>query len=192
MTTDDIARLAYLVLLGLAVAGWFFASNRDSLGKTTQQAAVWGLIFVGAIAGYGLWNDIKNDITPGQLMISDNVIEIPRGRDGHYNIILQINGTPVDFTVDTGASQVVLSQSDAARIGIDLDTLAYLGRAQTANGTVRTAPIRLDTVSAGSITDTNLPAVVNEGEVFGSLLGMTYLGLFERIEIAGDRMILTR
>ena len=40
-----------LVLLLTAVVGWFFAQNRKSLGKNMQFAAIWGLIFVGAIAG---------------------------------------------------------------------------------------------------------------------------------------------
>ena len=192
MSTDDIARLAYLILLGLAVAGWFFAQNRESMGKTAQQAAVWGLIFVGAIAGYGLWNDIQNDISPRQSVHSGNTVEIPRGFDGHYALTLTINGTPVQFLVDTGASQMVLSLRDAERVGIETETLAFLGRAQTANGIVRTAPVTLDEVAVGPIIDRGVRAVVNEGEIEGSLLGMTYLNLYDRIEIQGDRMVLTR
>lgn len=192
MNSDDIARLAYLILLGLAVAGWFFAQNRESMGKTAQQAAVWGLIFVGAIAGYGLWNDIQNDIAPRQSVHSGNTIEIPRGIDGHYALTLTINGTPIEFLVDTGASQMVLSQRDAERVGINTQSLAYLGQAQTANGIVRTARVTLDDVTVGPITDTNVRAVVNEGDIDGSLLGLSYLNLFERIEIQGDRMVLIR
>ncbi len=192
MSSDDFARLAYLVLLGLAVGGWFIASGRENWGKTAQQLAIWGLIFVGVVAAYGLWNDISRDIAPRQSILAGGTVEIPRGNDGHYALTLDINGTPVDFLVDTGASQMVLSQRDAARVGIDLGTLAYLGQAQTANGTVRTAAVRLETVTLGEISDTGLRAVVNEGDIDASLLGMTYLNLFERIEIQGDRMLLIR
>ncbi len=187
-----IARLAYLGLLAAALGGWFLLQLRGNPGKTLQMIAIWALIFVGVIAGYGLWNDIRRDIAPMQSMIAENVVTVPRSPDGHYHLVLQINGTPVEFVVDTGASDMVLSQQDAARVGLDPATLAYTGIALTANGQVRTAPVRLDRVELGTIVDENLRAVVNEGDLDGSLLGMGYLGLFDRIEIAGDELILTR
>ncbi len=192
MNGDQIAQIAYLGLLGAALAGIYLVSHRETLSKTLQQAAVWVLIFLGVIAGVGLWSDIQRNISPHQSVVSDNRIEVPQSADGHYHLILDINGTPVDFVVDTGATEMVLSREDAARIGIDVDNLAYLGTALTANGMVRTAPIRLDRVALGPIVDQNVRAVVNEGELFGSLLGMGYLDRFQRIEIAGDRLILTR
>jgi aspartyl protease family protein len=93
--------------------------------------------------------------------------------------------------VDTGASNVVLSRTDARRLGIDPDSLAFVGAAQTANGTVRTALVRLPEVSLGPWQDRNVAAYVNDGNMDLSLLGMDYLGLF-RLEIADDRMILRR
>jgi aspartyl protease family protein len=65
-------------------------------------------------------------------------------------------------------------------------------QAQTANGTVRMAPVRLDTVTVGDVSARNIQAVVNGGELRQSLLGMRYLNLFSSIEIKQDRMILTR
>ncbi len=187
-----IARLAYLGLLAAALGGWFLMQMRGNPGKTMQMIAVWALIFVGVIAGYGLWNDIRRDIAPMQTMVAENVVSVPQSPDGHYHLVLQINGTPVEFVVDTGATDMVLSQQDAARVGLDPATLAYTGVALTANGEVRTAPVRLDRVELGSIVDRDIRAVVNEGDLDGSLLGMGYLGLFDRIEIAGDELILTR
>lgn len=192
MNGDQIAQMAYLGLLGAAIAGIYLVSHRENLGKTLQQAAIWVLIFLGVIAGAGLWSDIQRNISPHQSVIADDRIEVPQSIDGHYHLVLEINGTPVDFVVDTGATEMVLSQEDAARIGLDVDGLNYLGQALTANGVVRTAPVRLETVALGPIVDTNVRAVVNEGALFGSLLGMGYLDRFERIEIAGDRLILTR
>ncbi|QQA41384.1 TIGR02281 family clan AA aspartic protease [Pelagovum pacificum] len=192
MDGDDIARIAYLSLLGAAIGGWFLMQNRGQLGKMAQQAAVWALIFVGVVAAVGLWSDIRDDVMPRQSVISENVIEIPRGPDGHYSIRAEVNGVPLDFVVDTGASQIVLSRQDAERVGIDPDGLVYSGSAQTANGIVGTAPVSLDRLAVGPIEDRNVRAYVNEGELFGSLLGMGYLNRFERIEIEGDRLILTR
>ncbi|WP_411889749.1 TIGR02281 family clan AA aspartic protease [Yoonia sp. SDW83-1] len=192
MTTDQIMQAIYLGLLGLAIAGSYIAANRNDLGKMAQQALIWLLIFVGVVGAYGLWDEISNDVTGRQTFIGDARVEVPRSRDGHYYLTLDINDVPVDFVVDTGASQVVLTRRDAARIGLDPDTLNYFGSASTANGVVRTAPVQLETVAMGDILDRNLPAVVNEGEMEGSLLGMTYLGLYDRIEITNGRLVLTR
>ncbi len=192
MTTDQIMQAIYLGLLGLAIAGSYIAANRNDLGKMAQQALIWLLIFVGVVGAYGLWDEISNDVTGRQTFIGDARVEVPRSRDGHYYLTLDINDVPVDFVVDTGASQVVLTRRDAARIGLDPGTLNYFGSASTANGVVRTAPVQLETVAMGDILDRNLPAVVNEGEMEGSLLGMTYLGLYDRIEITNGRLVLTR
>jgi len=192
MNTDQIMQLTYLVLLGAAIGGSAIVAGRKNMGKMAQQAAIWALIFVGVIGAYGLWDDISNDVNPRQAIVSADMVEVPRSTDGHYYLRLDINDTFVDFVVDTGASQVVLSQADAARIGIDPDNLRYSGSAFTANGVVRTAPVELGAVSLGQITDRNVPAVVNEGAMDTSLLGMTYLGRYSRIEIADDTLVLTR
>ena len=192
MDGDNIGRLAYLVLLGLAVGGWFIAENRANLGRTARQAAVWGLIFVGAIAAVGLWSDIRDDVLPRQSVVGKGTIEVPRGFDGHYYLVLHLNDVPVDFIVDTGATDVVLTLMDARRIGIDIDGLVFSGVASTANGTVRTAFARIDDVRLGTIRDRAITVSVNGGEMAGSLLGMSYLRRFEKIEIAGGRLILTR
>ncbi|NCO86272.1 MAG: TIGR02281 family clan AA aspartic protease [Rhodobacterales bacterium] len=192
MSGDDIARIAYLGLLAVAIAGSYLVHNRDNLDRVAQQAAIWGLIFVGAIAAAGLWGDIRRDVAPRQAVVEDGRIVIPRGPDGHYHVTLEINGVPLRLVVDTGATDLVLSRRDAARVGLDPGGLAYLGTAQTANGTVRTATVRLDTVGLGPFTDRGLRAVVTDGAMEGSLLGMGYLRLFGRIEIADGQMILTR
>jgi aspartyl protease family protein len=84
MTGDQIASFAYLVLLGSAVAGWLFLQSRQSRSKLVQQAAIWGLIFVGVIAAVGLWSDIRRDVLPRQEFVSSQEIRIPRQPDGHY------------------------------------------------------------------------------------------------------------
>ena len=193
MSEFDTARLLYLVLLGGAVVLWFFAQNRKSLGHITQQALVWGLIFVGVIAAVGLWGDIRQTVRPGQAVLAEaGRIEVPRAPDGHYYLTAEVNGTPVEFVIDTGASQIVLSERDARRAGIDTTGLVYIGRAITANGEVRTAPVRLERLAIGPFSDERVRAVVNEGELDRSLLGMDYLQRFSSVEISGNRLVLTR
>lgn len=193
MDGDSIARLLYLSILFIAIAGWFAASNRPSLGKTLQMLLVWGMIFMGLMAGYGLWNDIKGGFNTGQQSVAqDGAIEVPLRRDGHFYLTLQVNGEPVEFLVDTGASQVVLTKADAATVGIDVGSLAFFGRAQTANGEVRTARVMLDHVVLEDLEDRRVLASVNDGELDISLLGMSYLSRFDRIEITPDALLLYR
>ncbi len=193
MSDFDYARLFYLVLLGGAVVTWFFAQNRKSLGRVTQQALVWGLIFIGVIAAVGLWGDIRQTVRPSQTVLAEaGRIEVPRAPDGHYYLTAEVNGTAVEFVIDTGASQIVLSERDARRVGIDTAGLVYVGRATTANGEVRTAPVRLDRLAIGPFADERVRAVVNEGDLDRSLLGMDYLQRFSSVEIAGNRLVLTR
>ncbi len=194
MANIETGQLIYLVLLLLMVAGWFFMQNRQSMNKTLQQLAVWGMIFVGVAAGYGLWGDIRRSTNMSQQTYQSGTgsVTIPRARDGHYYLTARINEKPVRFVVDTGATDMVLTQEDAEMIGLDPDNLNYLGRAGTANGEVRTAFVRLNEVQLGEVRDFDVPAVVNGGQMSQSLLGMGYLQRWGRIEIAGGELILTR
>lgn len=192
MDSDNIAQLAYLALLGTAVVAWFFAQNTQSLGKTTQQALIWVLIFVGVIAGVGLWGDLKHTIAPSVTQPTEDSIEIPRSINGHYEITMMVNGVPVDFLVDTGASQIVLAPKDAHKVGFDVENLRYTGQAQTANGVVATAEVILDDIKFGTLSARGIRAWVNQSDMDESLLGMTYLNRFGSIEIRNDTMILTR
>ncbi len=189
----EIGRLGYLGLLLAALVLWMFVQQRGRLMQKLQQLAAWGLIFLGVIAAFGLWDDIRHTVSPQQSVFAEaGRIELPRASDGHYYLTLQINDTPVRFVVDTGATGVVLTRQDAARIGIATADLAFHSSARTANGAVETAPVRLGTVTLGSFEDRNLPAFVNGGEMDNSLLGMSYLQRFDRLEIAGGKMVLER
>jgi aspartyl protease family protein len=190
MDSDQIAQLVYLVLLLVAVGGWVLVEYRTRLGVALRTAMAWGMIFLGVMAGYGLWTDIKTDIAPRQ-MVAGGQIEVPRAQDGHYYLTLEINAEPIRFMADTGASNMVLSDADAARLGIDPASLAYMGEASTANGVVRTANVTLPVVELGPYRDEDFRAYVTEGDMDISLLGMDYLGQY-RIEIADGTMILRR
>lgn len=193
MTGDQTASLIYLVLLGTVIGSYFFVAGRLRLGETLRQAGLWVLIFIGVIAGYGLWSDIQTTVMPRQSVFAqEGRIEVPRSADGHYHMVLDVNGTPVRFVVDTGASDLVLTREDAARAGIDTGALAFVGSARTANGSVATARVWLDSVALGPIVDKGVPALVNGGEMSGSLLGMSYLDRFAQVSIANGRLVLTR
>ncbi|WGW02494.1 retropepsin-like aspartic protease family protein [Tropicibacter oceani] len=193
MSSWETGQFIYLLVLGGALALWLFIENRDSIGTKLKQLSAWGLIFLGTIAVIGLWGDIRQTVQPRQAVFADQGrIELPMAPDGHYYVTLQLNGEPIRFVVDTGASAVVLTRQDAARAGIDAEKLAFFSEAMTANGAVKTAPVTLDMVALGPFEDRKMPAFVNAGEMDTSLLGMTYLQRFDRIEISGGQLVLER
>ena len=188
----DPARLAYLSLLLLALGAFVVVEFRRDAGSTTRAVLAWGLIFLAAIGAAGLWQDISREVMPRQAMLDPTRIEVPLGPDGHFHLTAELNGAPVRFIVDTGASALALSPRDARRAGIDLDRLVYAGQARTANGIVPTATVRLDRVAIGDIVDENVPAMVIQADIDRSLMGMDYLRRFARISFEGDTMILER
>jgi len=190
--TIDPARLAYLTLLLLALGAFVLVEFRRDAGSTLRAVLAWGLIFLAAIGAAGLWQDISRDVMPRQAMLDPARIKVPLGNDGHFHLTVELNGTPVRFIVDTGASALALSQRDARRAGIDLDRLVYAGQARTANGIVPTATVRLDRVAIGDIVDENVPAMVIQADIDRSLMGMDYLRRFARVSFEGDSMVLER
>jgi aspartyl protease family protein len=122
------------------------------------------------------------DAPPPTAPVTDgwNSIAVPEDGSGHFTVTAMVNGTPVDFLVDTGASHVVLTPADAARVG----------RAETANGTVGLAPVMLRELRIGQFSRYGVPAIVNAAPMQVSLLGMSFLAKLEGWEAKGDRLLL--
>ncbi|NNU80802.1 TIGR02281 family clan AA aspartic protease [Halovulum dunhuangense] len=195
MSENDVARLIYLGLLLLFVGGMLFVGGRAGIGAKLRHMLTWVGIFLMLILAYGQRDVILSQLSPTPPRaerLAGGSIALPRSPGGSFEATLQVNGVPVRFLVDTGATEVVLSLEDARRAGFDPDRLEFRGRAITANGTVQTAPIRIEEITFAGLTDRNIRASVNGGELGVSLLGMNYLNRFERIEITSDRMLLVR
>ena len=186
MDAGQIIALGLLIVISLSLLGSMLSHGG------LRNALIWVLIFLGFVAVGSQWEEVRTSFLPQQATFTDQSIQVPKGPDNHFRLTLRINDVPVEFLVDTGASQVVLTREDAARVGLDPDSLAYIGSAMTANGEVATAPVRLDRVDLGDMRDTRVRASVNSGEMNSSLLGMSYLGRFESIEIRRDMLILNR
>lgn len=191
MDGDTLARVGYLAIILVAVGGWVMVEFRERMGQALRMGMAWGLIFVGVMAGYGLWSDIRRDVMPMQEIGDAGTVEVPRAADGHYYLTLLIDGTSVPFMVDTGASGMVLGATDAERLGINSNDLQFLGQASTANGVVRTARVTLDRVELGPFSNDSFHAYVTEGDMDQSLLGMDYLGQF-RMQFSDGKLILQK
>ncbi|HVY57652.1 MAG TPA: TIGR02281 family clan AA aspartic protease [Xanthobacteraceae bacterium] len=122
--------------------------------------------------------------------VSSSTVTIRRGRNGHYQVDAVVDGRHVDFLVDTGATSIVLTSEDAAKLGIFPAARDYAGLAQTANGTVRFARAELNRVEIGGIVVRNVAAtVLPEGVLAQSLLGMSFLSRV-RWQQERDRLVL--
>jgi clan AA aspartic protease (TIGR02281 family) len=101
---------------------------------------------------------------------------------GHVALTAMVNGTPVRFLVDTGASRVTLTAVDARAVGISPGELVFNQRSQTANGLAREAPVTLREIRIDRLSIDNVSAAVNENLTV-SLLGMSFLRRLKSFEM---------
>lgn len=102
--------------------------------------------------------------------------QVLKAADGHYWADALIDGRAVRVMVDTGASVVVLTPADAARLGLRLGTGDFSATVITASGPVRAAPVALQSVAVSGARVEQVEALVVERGLPHSLLGMSYLG----------------
>ena len=190
-------RVISLVLL-LAVLGAGVIAGGPRLVEIGRALLVWGALAVVLIAVYSYRTDIEragrtvlSSVVPGLAVTIQDGVTVTRSADGHFRIQGAVNGTPVTFLLDTGASLVLLTAEDASRAGIALEGTDFSLPVSTANGMTHVAPVSLDLVTVGSVEETHVVgAVAPAGSVPTSLLGMSFLSRLYRFEITGDRLVL--
>jgi aspartyl protease family protein len=109
---------------------------------------------------------------------------------GHFFTQGAINGNPVRFLVDTGATSVALPASEAQRLGIDYRK-GERGLTNTAGGLVPVYRVRFDNVKLGSIELAGVEGIVIEQGLDVALLGMTFLNRVD-MKRDGQTMMLIR
>lgn len=113
---------------------------------------------------------------------------LERNRGGHFVATGRINGEPVEFLVDTGATYVALPREMAEWLGLEATGSAWFN---TANGRVRGELTTLDEVSLGGYMARDVRGSISSGlEGDTALLGMSFLNHFD-IRIRDARMVLT-
>jgi aspartyl protease family protein len=117
-------------------------------------------------------------------------VTLAAGPGGHFVGDGAVNGNPVRFLVDTGATMIALPASDARRLGLDYRK-GQRGMSGTANGVVPVYLVRLDTVRLGEVELRSVEAMVFEQGLDMPLLGMSFLNRVE-LRREGDTMTLIR
>lgn len=149
------------------------------------------IIFAGMIVGVGVvaarWADRSVPIAaspsamaaaqePAPAASNSRTVTLSRSSDGHFRTEARVDGRRVELIVDTGASQIALRASDAARLGIHPTPRDYNVRVSTANGITRAALIQLQRVEVEDIVVRDVAALVQPDEALGvNLLGMSFL-----------------
>jgi len=119
------------------------------------------------------------------------VVELSPDRNAQFRTEVEIDGTRIHALVDTGASQVLLSAEDARAINIDPPASAYTAIAQTANGAVNFAPVRLRELRVGGITVYDVDGLVaRPGQTAVSLLGMSFLRKLSSFQVADGHFVM--
>jgi aspartyl protease family protein len=137
------------------------------IGWAILQALIWGgfAVLAYAVVGYRLFapsdtataagpaaSVSTRGMVPTSRAAGPNALTFRANREGHVELDAAVNGAPVYFLVDTGATMVVLSVRDAAAAGISRSSLDFSVRTQTANGIGRAAPVTLRELRVGQFS----------------------------------------
>lgn len=158
-----------------------------------RHIVILALVVVGAGVLAGRIADSTTPPPPGSAVAQaepakpagGRTVSLPRDGQGHFKVQARVDGRPVEFMVDTGASMIALRESAAARLGIRPQQRDYTIRLSTANGVTRGAPVTLGQVDIDGVVVRDVPAVVQPDEALPvNLLGMAYLS---RVRFSHDR-----
>ena len=147
--------------------------------------AVIGLI-IGLTAFYDALTQRSNGII--QVVSEDGhaMVVLQRSRSGHYLAEGKINGQPLVFLIDTGATDVAIAEKTARAMGLEFGPRI---RIMTAAGPANAWATRLDRVSLGGLELNNVRATITPGLGDEVLLGMSFLKHFS-LRQEGEKLII--
>lgn len=196
----DNANIIYLSIVLAFFAAGMLGLGRAELFRRFKMLIAWGIIILVVTAGYIYWPALKQTqffagLVPGSAIINEKgEMEFQKAENGHFLIDANVNGKDITFMVDTGASDIVFSQKDAEKIGVDPKGLIYNKVFSTANGLVKGASAKISYLKLGSGEKSfemqGFYASINQGELDSSLLGMKFLNQFKSYHFEGNRLIL--
>ena len=195
--TDGSEALRLFGTLALVTSG-LARVRRIDLGATARIVAGWLAIFLVAITAYALRDDalhvalrLRSALLPGHAVASSaHTLVIGRGEGDGFFVVGRVNGAPVRFMIDTGATDILLSPADAERAGLHPADLAYSRPSETANGVSFDASATVNNLAVGPIRMSDVPVEVNKAPMDASLLGMPFLKRLDSFEVRGDQLFL--
>jgi aspartyl protease family protein len=174
------------------------AARRLPLGYVAKAAFAWIAIFATLFAIFSfrfefkaVWERVKADIsgTAGQ-SVSGEEITIRRQDDGHYWLQVDVNGKPVRFMIDSGATTTAVNANTALETGIEVDANGYPVFLNTANGSVAAQRSVILSLKIGSRELGQHDVVVSESFGDTNVLGMNFLDSMQSWRVEGNVMTL--
>ena len=199
VTAEDWTRIlvygAFATALALAIPGLF----RGRLLAGLASLALWAALLAVVLTGYAyrfelgtVAERVMAVLVPGTpVETGPREVTVFRRPDGGFTVEGSVGKVRIPFTLDTGASSVVLRWEDALRLKIPVRQLAYDVEVMTANGRGLAAEVVLPSLTIGPLTQTNVRALVEKpGALHENLLGMSYLAKLESFTVANDKLVL--
>ncbi len=194
----DMSGLVLKIAVVVFAGGLVLVVFREKLTKALEAMLFWAVVGLLLVVGYTYRFELRDasdrviaELIPGHVVGHGRNVEVVRGRDGDFAVSAHINGAHVPMVLDSGASSVVLTQDAAKAAGLPLEVLDYSVKVETANGRTSAAPITLDRLAVGGLTERAVPALVAKpGQLKHSLLGMSFLNRLTSWEVRGDRLLL--
>lgn len=152
----------------------------------------WLLVLGGGTWLFSGWSDSREraERTPLSQVTDDKIeVRLQRGRGGHYLADGRIDGRPVTFLLDTGATSVVVPADQAARLGLERGARVPI---RTASGRDHAWLTRIDRLELGPLTLYDVEGAIAPGLEDMVLLGMSALGRLELIQRDGELILSQR
>ena len=174
------------------------AARRLPLGYVAKAAFAWIAIFAALFAIFSfrfefkaVWERVRADIsgTAGQ-SVSGEEITIRRQDDGHYWLQVDVNGKPVRFMVDSGATITAVNGNTARETGIEVDADGYPVFLSTANGRVTAQRGIIQSLNIGTHEIGQHNVVVSESFGDTNVLGMNFLDSMQSWKVEANVMTL--
>ena len=167
------------------------------IGKAIKMALMWVAIFGGFFVlflfkdeGREVWRRATAEISGDAGQVEGTTLRLKREEDGHYWVRASVNGTPVRFMIDSGATTTTLSPSSARAAGLK-PSGGFPVVVDTANGTVELQRAEIDTLSVGNIVQHNAKVLIgSEGLGDTNLLGMSFLSTLKSWRVEEATLIL--
>ncbi|MEW4447573.1 TIGR02281 family clan AA aspartic protease [Qipengyuania sp. JC766] len=139
--------------------------------------------------------DPRLDVAVPQMGLPEQVVEggetrIPLGRDGHFWLQAEVNGVPVNFMVDTGATLTAVSDDVARRANLQVRRGGLPVRLNTANGTISAELASIDELRFGNVAARGLDAVTTPALGDTNVIGMNLLSRLKSWRVEDNTMIL--
>jgi aspartyl protease family protein len=196
---DELAAVVALGALALVVAASVVREFHGRWMAGVQAMLFWAVLTVALIGAYSYRGELQvsvsrllSEISPGEPVVGPGgEVSVARRLDGTFVVAVRAGGRDLRFIFDTGASTVVLTAESAQALGYSPANLSYIVPVMTANGRTMAAPVTLDSLTIGSITERRVRALVaRPGVLRENLLGMTFLERLASYEVRGNRLIL--